>query len=68
MAISASKTAVIRVTTAGGMTLIARVADVVIDRGDVMRGVWDMRHGLIRNPAFVYSVRPDDIKAVNYGA
>ncbi|WPK30403.1 hypothetical protein SLP22_0078 [Salmonella phage BAU.Micro_SLP-22] len=63
-----SAAAIIRVTTSGGMTLIARSSRVMVVDGGGMSAVWDMRHGLIRNPAFVYSVRPDDIKAVNYGA
>lgn len=63
-----SAAALIRVTTSGGMTLIARASRVMVSDGGGMSAVWDMRHGLIRNPAFVYSVRPDDIKAVNYGA
>lgn len=63
-----SAAVLIRVTTSGGMTLIARSSRVTVVDGGGMSAVWDMRHGLIRNPAFVYSVRPDDIKAVNYGA
>lgn len=54
------------IKTNGGMTLRAPVQAVQVDRGDALRGEWEMRHNLIHNPKFPYVVRPADIKAVEY--
>lgn len=54
------------VKTHGGMILRAAAADIHVTQNGVLVGQWDMRHNLVHNPKLTYSVRPDDVKAIEY--
>lgn len=57
---------VMTVKTSGGMTLRATVWAVTVGDDGALTAVWDMRHNLIHNPQFTYTVRGADVKAVDY--
>lgn len=57
----------VRITTAGGMTLIASQADIKI-YPSLMRlnALWDMRHGLTRDPHYNHSLPFHCIEGIEY--
>ena len=57
----------VKIETRGGMLLRAPLAAIsVIEETGALRAEWDMRHVLIHNPRFPYTVKPGDIKSIQY--
>lgn len=57
----------VKIETRGGMLLRAPLAAIsVVEETGSLRAEWDMRHVLIHNPRFPYTVKPGDIKSIQY--
>lgn len=58
---------VVNVETYGGLKLRASMAGVTVSPGaETLRAEWDMRHGLIHNPRYLYTVKGKDVKTMTF--